>query len=97
MDETRLGLKTLESRRITGLGIKPIGEVQWNFKAYYLYGSIAPKTGESFFLEFSHLDADCFQVFLNQLSEAFPEYLNLIQVDNGRFHLSSKLKIPISY
>ena len=49
-DETRLGLKTRESRRITGLGIKPIGEVQWNFKAYYLYGSIAPITGESFFL-----------------------------------------------
>ena len=29
---------------------------QWNFKAYYLYGAVAPQTGESFWLEFSHLD-----------------------------------------
>lgn len=93
-DETRLGLKTRESRRITALGIKPIGQVQWNFKAYYLYGAIAPQTGETFFLEFSHLDGDCFQIFLNELSQAFPDNLNVVQVDNGRFHHSSKLEIP---
>jgi hypothetical protein len=38
-DETRIGLKTIERKRITALGVKPIGKVQWNFKAYYLYGS----------------------------------------------------------
>ena len=35
-DETRLGLKTIERKKITALGIKPIGKIQWNFKAYYL-------------------------------------------------------------
>ncbi|WP_019487690.1 helix-turn-helix domain-containing protein [Kamptonema formosum] len=33
-DETRIGLKTIERKRITALGVKPIGKVQWNFKAY---------------------------------------------------------------
>ena len=28
------------------------------------------------------------------MSQAFPEHLNVVQVDNGRFHLSSKLEIP---
>ncbi len=53
-DETRIGLKTIERKKITARGVKPIGKVQWNFKAYYLYGAIAPETGESFWLEFSH-------------------------------------------
>jgi hypothetical protein len=35
-DETRIGLKTIERKRITALGVKPIGLVKWNFKAYYL-------------------------------------------------------------
>jgi hypothetical protein len=34
-DETRLGLKTIESRKNTAFGVKPRGKVQWNFKAYY--------------------------------------------------------------
>jgi hypothetical protein len=34
--ETRIGLKTIERKRITALGVKPIGKVKWNFKAYYL-------------------------------------------------------------
>jgi hypothetical protein len=37
-DETRIGLKTIERKRITALGVKPIGLVQGNFKAYYCEG-----------------------------------------------------------
>ena len=36
--ETRIGLKTIEREKITARGVKPIGLVQGNFKAYYLYG-----------------------------------------------------------
>jgi hypothetical protein len=59
-DETRMGLKTIERKKNTARGVKPIGLVQWNFKAYYLYGAVAPQTGESFGWEFSHLDSRCF-------------------------------------
>lgn len=93
-DESRIGLKTIERKKITACGIKPIGKVQWNFKAYYLYGAIAPQTGESVWLEFSHLDSMCFQIFLDKLAAEYPEHLNVIQLDNGRFHLSSNLKMP---
>jgi hypothetical protein len=34
--ETRIGLKTIERKKNTARGIKPIGKVQSNFKAYYL-------------------------------------------------------------
>jgi hypothetical protein len=93
-DETRIGLKTIERKKITACGVKPIGKVQWNFKAYYLYGAVAPQTGENFWLEFSHLDGLCFQIFLDKLAAEYPDNLNVIQLDNGRFHRGSKLKIP---
>jgi transposase len=40
------------------------------------------------------LDADCFQLFLEQFSQAYPRSLNVIQLDNGRFHLAKRLTIP---
>ena len=45
-------------------------------------------------MEFSHLDADCFQWFLNEFSKTYPHSLNVIQLDNGRFHSAKKLVIP---
>ena len=63
-DETKIGLKTIERKKHTARGVKPIGLVQWNFKAYYLYGAVAPQTGESFGREFSLLDNLCVQIFL---------------------------------
>lgn len=93
-DETRLGLKTLEERKITKRGIKPKGFVQWKFKATYLYGIVEPKTGEHFFYEFTHLNSDCFQVFLKLISERYAGEIIILQLDNGAFHKAKKLQIP---
>lgn len=92
-DESRLGLKTELGRVITAPGVKPIQSVQWQRQAFYLYGIVEPKTGDSFFYEFSHLDAICFEQFLKLVSEAFPTHLNLIQVDNAPAH-TAELEIP---
>ncbi|MEG3960489.1 hypothetical protein QT982_34535, partial [Microcoleus sp. herbarium2] len=46
---------------------------QGNFKAYYLYGAVAPQTGESVGEEFSHLDSLCFKIFLEQLAGEYPD------------------------
>jgi hypothetical protein len=45
-DETRIGLKTINGRKITARGVKPKGKVQWQFKATYLYGVVDSATGE---------------------------------------------------
>lgn len=93
-DETRIGLKTISGRRITARGVKPKGKVQWQFKATYLYGIVEPKTGEHFFYEFSHLNSDCFQVFLNLISEYFADSILILQLDQAGCHRAKKLKIP---
>jgi transposase len=93
-DESRFGLKTIIGRLITACGVKPVGSWQWLFKAFWLYGAIEPATGESFFMQFSHVDTECYQRFLDEFSRAYPDSLNILQVDNGRFHKGKDLVVP---
>lgn len=93
-DESRFGLITLTGRVITLKGVKPEGRVGWQRQNFYLYGVVEPTTGASFFWQFSHLDSICFQNFLDLFSQAYPDSLNLIQMDNGSFHQSLDLKWP---
>lgn len=93
-DETRIGLKTISGRKITATGVKPTGKVQWQFKATYLYGIVEPATGEHFFWEFTHLNSDCFQVFLNLVSEQYKDSIVLMQLDQAGAHRAKRLQIP---
>lgn len=79
---------------ITALGTKPLGTWQWQVKAFLLYGAVEPLSGEHFFWQFSHVDSDCYQRFLDEFSTRYPDSLNILQVDNGRFHKAKKLRIP---
>ena len=71
-----------------------MGPIQWQFEAFYLYGAVEPLTGESFFLEFSHLDRVCFQAFLNEFSKTYANSLNILQLDNASPHLAKPLMLP---
>lgn len=93
-DETRLGLKTIGGRLITSSGVKPIGVNQWKRDNFYLYGVVEPLTGDSFFYEFSHLDGDCFQIFLNLLSKEIGSDLVILQLDQASCHTMKTLEIP---
>ncbi|PSO90477.1 MAG: hypothetical protein BRC43_02400 [Cyanobacteria bacterium QS_3_48_167] len=58
-DESLLGLNTITRRLITLEGISPVGLGQWlrEYDDDDLYGIAEPRTGASFFWEFSHLDS----------------------------------------
>jgi transposase len=85
-DETRLGLQTIKGKMLTLKGVKPLGCVQWQRENFYLYGAVEIRSGNSYFYEFSHLDSQCFQLFVNQLSQNFPDTVNFLQLDNASFH-----------
>lgn len=74
--------------------MKPIGLYQWLFDYLWLYGLVEPKTGDSFFYEFSHLDTPCFEKFLELFSQTYRDEIHIIQLDNGRAHLGLDLSIP---
>ena len=57
-------------------------------------GLVEPITGYNFFEEWSHLNSDCFQSYLNSFSEKYSKDLHFIQLDNGSFHYQKDLVIP---
>ena len=87
-------MHTIERKKITIKGVKPVGFYQYKYDYLWLYGLVEPITGESFFEEWSHLNSDCFQVYLESFSKQYPNALHLIQLDNGRFHYTKDLVIP---
>lgn len=93
-DESRVGMLTVPSRKLTGCGVKPVGVTQWDFSDRWLYGLVEPRSGDSFGLEFTHLDHCCFESFLAQFAEAYPDQLHGIQVDNAPAHRAQGLQVP---
>ena len=93
-DETRVGLFTVQHRKLTGFGVKPVGDVQWEFLYRWLYGVVEPQSGTSWFMEFSHLDSSCFEAALAGFAAQYPEELHVIQVDNASAHHAQTLTLP---
>ena len=94
MDESRVGLHTVRRRRLTARGTKPIGRHQHRFENFYVYGAVAPKDGDGYFLGLPKLSADVFQVFLDEFATARPDTFNVLLVDNSRCHTAKKLVVP---
>ena len=93
-EDSRFGLLTVRRRRLTARGVQPVGPVQHTFKWFYVYGAVAPTTGERFFLELPYLNADAFQIFLDAFADAFPDSLNILLFDNSGAHTAQRLRWP---
>lgn len=93
-DESRFGLQTVRRRRITARGVKPVGRYQHRFENFYLFGSVAPKCGDGFFLGLPKLDQAHVQRFLDEFARARPDTLNVLLLDNARSHTAKTLRVP---
>ncbi len=94
MDESRFGLHTIQRRRLTLKGIKPLGLYQYHFEAFWLYGAVAPQSGASFFAVQPKLDKANFQAFLDAFAATYSTTFNLLLVDNARAHHATTLQLP---
>jgi transposase len=93
-DESRFGLLTIRRRRLTAHGVQPIGTVQHVFQWFYVYGAVAPSSGEHFFLELPYLNADNFQIFVDAFAQAYSDSLTILLVDKSGAHTAKQLTIP---
>lgn len=94
MDESRFGLLSNMRRCLTSKGIKPVVPYQHKFQNFYLFGAYSPVNGDSFTLQYPYCNADCFQSYLDLLSEHKKDEFKIILLDNGAFHHSKQLIIP---
>ena len=93
-DESRLGLHLPVRRRVTGYGVKPLQMVEPLYESYWLYATVEPTTGEAFWWEFPRLDAECFTIFLRQLSQHYAESLNIVLLDQAPAHVAQRVQGP---
>ena len=60
----------------------------------YAYGAVEPVTGESFFLIMPNSDTECMNVFLQELSKAYPDDVIFLCCDGAAWHSSNSLVVP---
>lgn len=60
----------------------------------YAYGAVEPLTGESFFLILPYCDTIHTNIFLEELSQEYPDDLILLCCDGASWHKSDTLKVP---
>lgn len=60
----------------------------------YAYGAVDPIDGDGFFLVLPYCNTACMNLFLQKLSEAYPDDIILLCCDGAAWHKSGKVKIP---
>ena len=93
-DDSRVGFLTVRRRRLTARGVQPVGAGQHVFAWCYVYGAVAPTTGERFCLERPYLNAENCQMFIDLFAQAFPDRLHRLLLDNRGAHTAQRLTIP---
>jgi hypothetical protein len=93
-DESRVGLKTQSGKVITAKGVKPRVAVQWGRENFWIDGAIAPLSGNHFLHEYPKLNGECFQTFLDGLSQQLGEDWAILQLDQAPADMSSTIRWP---
>ena len=75
-------------------GFRPIIPCHHIREYRYAYGAVEPKTGDSFFLVLPYANTACMNIFLKELSAAYPKDYILLPTDNAGWHKSKTLEIP---
>ncbi|NJN15451.1 MAG: IS630 family transposase [Oscillochloris sp.] len=93
-DEARFGLKTTQRRRITARGVTPIGIAQHRYANTWLYGTVAPASGDAFTLILPKLNTTNMQIFIDAFAAAFSATFNVLVLDNRAVHTTERLRLP---
>jgi hypothetical protein len=93
-DESRFGLLTGRRRRLTARGVQPVGLVRHTCESFYVYGAVAPTTGERFCLEPPDLNADTFPLGIEAFARACPDSFNLLLPANSGARTAQRLRWP---
>jgi hypothetical protein len=89
-----VGLKTLTGKVITASGVKPTVAVKWERENFWIYGAIEPLTGRHFQQEYPKLNGECFQQFLDWLSQQLGSDYAILQIDQAPAHISCAINWP---
>lgn len=93
-EESRCGLLPILRHRITARGVQPLVSSAYRFESLYLYGTVEPRTGQSFLLALPTLNTQGLPLSLDPFAAAHPTEFPLLLLDNGAFHKAQALRLP---
>jgi len=75
-------------------GIRPSVPCHHIREYRYAYGAVDPQRGDSFFLVLPYCNTICMNLFLQKLSEEFPDDYIVLVADKAAWHTANGLNIP---
>ena len=93
-DEARFGCISRLSSCWAPMGIRPSVPCHLVRKYLYVYGAVCPEDGALFSLILPETTTAAMNVFLGELSQAYPEDYLVVAMDRAPWHTSSSLTIP---
>ena len=93
-DEAGFGRINKPKRCWCRKGIRPTVPCHHIREYRYLYGAVSPLDGEMFSLVMPYANTDCMNVFMSELSKAYPDDYILLLLDNAAWHHSSIMIVP---
>ena len=93
-DEAGFGRINKPKRCWCQKGIRPSTPCHHIREYRYVFGAVDPISGDNFFLIMPKCDTVCTNIFLNKLSEKFPQDNILLICDGAAWHKTKQLKIP---
>jgi putative transposase len=94
MDEGRFGLQPVVGRGWALKGKRAQTVVRPGYQNFYVYASVSPLSGDSFALFLPWVNTEMMNVYLEQLSLAYPSQAVWVILDQAGWHQSKGLKVP---
>jgi transposase len=93
-DEGRFGRVNIPKASWAPSGIRPNVPKQVVRQSFYVYCAVAPSLGKISSLILPYGNTEMMNIFLEQVSQDFPNNILIMQVDGAGWHVSKDLKIP---
>lgn len=93
-DEAGFGRINKPKRCWCQSGIRPNVPCHHVREYRYAYGAVEPLTGDSFFLILPYCNTACMNVYLRELSQAYPNDSILLAMDGASWHRANGVQIP---
>ena len=93
-DEAGFGRINTPKRCWCPKGIRPSVPCHRIRQYRYAYGAVDPDTGEHFFLVLPWCNTEMMNMFLDELSKQYPDYIIMLICDGAGWHKSKGLVVP---
>jgi len=93
-DESRFGQQPTIGRCWARTGVRASVPVNPNYQNFYVYSGVSPLTGDSFSLFLPWVNTEMMNLYLSEMSAAFPDKKIMLIWDQAGWHKSKSLKVP---